>query len=823
MIKYILILCSIASSVFAQAQKGSWDSRFCPCGFSGWNNPLKPIKKDGEKLYIGGSIDSSTQSYYPEIQGRPVRGLPLMWDGKTFSVLGGGVGPIYFNSGGKGYYVQNTIVVGDSVIVIGYFDSVGDNIPAQQVAIWNKIKEVWEVPTAAPFQWGEIWVSAADDKDLFITGYFRDSLLQPAANVVRYNFQERKWYMLGSLRDTKGYQSYLRTGALNVDNFFVSGLFSSLPNDSNEYINVARWDRSQEKWYALIGGVTESLAAGNGDTVYGVFRGSGEEGWVNAWLDTAWFPITNNFKYRYPGKFLVDKGTLYLQGLKIINETTKDTLEHIAKWDGKSWEQAFAGVKHPDDHPENIPWYSMQVLDGTLYEGEKLMRANDKYFVPIDSGFCQGFSGPVNGMTLRNDTVYVVGGFSYAGGVPARGGAFWNGESWYSIGDVDKKSNNAGEFRKIIFYKDRLYALGTSLHYWQDDRWLIAGENDPDRFQGEILDFTIYRDTLIVAGRFADGETPYHVLGKWDGEHWSKFSGDALTLGQIEHNEGVFTLAAHDDDLYIGGNFVVHAGDTMNSIAHWNGERWSPIITNGERGLGHAPWGAQGYVNEIAFLDSTVLLMGNNFDSIVGKKSAGMVSVSEDGISRFLHDTNQIYYPMASKGPLTVFRDKIYLGNYVSYRGTYTPAQISSKGQVSGIGRLGKNQWEDADISCMVTDKQGRLYVGGIIGMADGKPSANFAIWTGPTASVDKDNREHSSPLISIFPVPATHAITITLQDDDVLRRVVIADAFGREITAFTTTAEMLRYDVRSLANGVYYIIVANKDMRESAKFVVCH
>jgi trimeric autotransporter adhesin len=818
MIKYILILFTIVSSVFAQTPKGSWDTRFCPCGLKGWE-PTS-LTKDGDNIYINGHIDSSSFSDFGYIQGRRMVGLPLVWDGKEFSVLGGGVSPYYYTDGGKGYTVSNTIVVGDSVIVVGFFDSVGADIPAKSVGIWNKKKEVWEIPPQPNFIMGEIKASTADENDLFITGYFYDSTLKLINAVVRYNFKEQKWYELG-LFFPNSYPSQVSI-SLNTKNLFVGGSFVKVEDDSSWYVSgIARWDRLSRSWYTIdssLGGEC-SLLAGDGDTLYSAFRIS-DNGYVNLWSGSEWTAMSKDIvRYESPVKLVRDSGNVYLFSSRVIKtpNNVRDTLRYVARWINGEWEEVFEQLQRRNV-TDMLKWGQFlgqlsknEIFDGVLYNAGTVLRYNGNYAVPIDSGSCLGIAGPVSSMVNHNDTIYISGGFSFAGGVPAPGAAFWDGAGWNALGDIFNDSTDAG--RNFTIYKDKLYAVRNMLSVWTGDHWRELGIGDTNAFEGaNIRDMVVYHDTLVVGGALTGQNAPYGKMAKWDGRHWSRFDGDVTSGDENIANDGIYTMAAKGDDLYIGGSFTMHAGDSMNSIAHWDGEQWLPIITNGQKGLGSRSGLTQGFISELAFLDSRIIAMGNNFDSVMKSRCGGMVAINDDAFQSFLVERP---FTFSSKPPMTTYKDDIFVGRYA---GT-SPALIRDGLPIS-LGKI-----EDNTISSLVTDSKGNLYVGGSFVKADGVLSQYFGIWNPNTAAVENDQGP-SLDLendFAIYPNPAVETVTILLSEDSSPSQISIKDQLGRELLSLDTTETVIRHDIRLFPNGVYYVTVVTGGVNQTKKFIVSH
>jgi hypothetical protein len=807
-----LLLCLCSSSGKAQSTKGSWDSRFCSCGVS-WKT-VESITKDGDKIYLSGSIDSGWWGDYGLTQGKRA-GFPTVWDGKEFSVLGGGVDPIILtnsNGDGKGFNVSNTIVVGDSVIVIGLFESVGGGVASKNVAFWNKKLERWDAPSPMPTPYNTgfpITASVADENDLFIAGHFQsDTNEWDYSSVLRYNFKERKWHSLG-LFTTSTEAAYVTSLSLNENNLYVAGTFTQL-NYEGTFNHIARWDRDTMAWRSLDFGYSDvsvnSIAAVNGDTLYATW-GSSYHGWhVQYWAENEWHDM-GTVAISSLGNVVRDGSTIYLLGIGLMRQGN-DSIINAARWDGTKWVDAFTPLKK--DMNPYVVWSTSKVYDGVLYEigslyEPTLRRFNGSTVVPIDSGSCYGINGSVSAMVSHNDTLYIAGSFSYAGGVPAPGVAFWDGKNWNALGEL-KDPYGAG-FGKLIVYQNKLYAadFGQYLWYWMGDHWETVGENDSNMFGAyRIHDLAIYRDTLIIGGTY-DQSHSNRKLAKWDGKHWSYFDdGDTTQPDYSSSDQGVFAVAGRGNDLFIGGNFTKQDGDTMNSIAQWNGIEWSPIVTGNTIGLGRYDNYSGGRVEEFAFLDTTLIALTTRSDI----QKYAVLRLSEDGL-QVIHEGTAAYDEL-----MTTSKNSIFLGRNLSVM------KMGLEGGPSQIGKLATS-WNTAEMFSIAADSKGHVFVGGLFQSVNGKLSSNFAMWTEGSADV-RAAEDQASHIMTLSPNPCSTTLHLLPKNVDLKKHVRIFDGLGITIASFIATGP-IDYDTRRLANAVYYVEVEENGAYEVLKFVVSH
>lgn len=71
---------------------------------------------------------------------------------------------------------------------------------------------------------------------------------------------------------------------------------------------------------------------------------------------------------------------------------------------------------------------------------------------------------------------------------------------------------------------------------------------------------------------------------------------------------------------------------------------------------------------------------------------------------------------------------------------------------------------------------------------------------------------------LSIFPVPATDRIQITIKNSDIIEGITVFDVNGRQTLIPFTASESI--DISSLPKGVYFIQVSTKKQRYHAKFL---
>ena len=281
------------------------------------------------------------------------------------------------------------------------------------------------------------------------------------------------------------------------------------------------------------------VVAGNFDSVGGVVAQG-----IAMWNGLAWLPLGAGFSGDVHSLALFDDGTgsaMYAAGDDSILG------ERIAKWDGANW---------------------LSVGQG-LGGGSGCFSVFD--LVVFDDG-----SGPA---------LYAGGDFAFAGGVPARNIARWNGTAWSEVG-----GGVAGDC--VAVFSDGAPAI-RALEVFGD------GVAPPQLFAGGSL--------------LSAGGVPANAVARWDGSSW-KPAGAGFSIGL---EEGVRDLQSFDDG---SGPKLYAAGNWTNSLMSWDGSSWS--------GLGaFGPFGVD--LRALHVFDegpSSVLVTGGLFGTVDGLSVNGIAA-----------------------------------------------------------------------------------------------------------------------------------------------------------------------------------------------------
>jgi hypothetical protein len=292
---------------------------------------------------------------------------------------------------------------------------------------------------------------------------------------------------------------------------------------------------------------------------------------------------------------------------------------YIAKWNGTEWSPLGSGMDSVGLFHQPPQVLALAVFDdGTgaaLYAGgyfdtaggvtaNKVAKWDGVQWSPLGSGMDPDIPDflPVLALTVFDDgtgpALYAGGYFMTAGGVTANNIAKWNGVAWSAVGGGVNSSVFALRGFDIVTVPGLygLYAGGeftaaggveaNGIAKWDGAEWLPLGSGvggHPPSSSPTVRALSVYDDgtgpALYAGGDFITaGGVGALNIARWDGTQWSPLG---IGMSGYQERASVIALTVYDDgtgaSLYAGGNFLTAGGLTSNSIARWDGTRWSPL------------------------------------------------------------------------------------------------------------------------------------------------------------------------------------------------------------------------------------------------------
>jgi hypothetical protein len=300
----------------------------------------------------------------------------------------------------------------------------------------------------------------------------------------------------------------------------VGGEFTQAGNVTAR--GIARWDGTA--WHSLatgLNGNAYALAIYNNDLIVGGWftdAGGVPVNNIARWDGNAWSALGDGIGSMSSGavaSLAIYGGDLVAGGVFSFSGNTPAHL--IARWDGSHWSELGGGI-----HGDNA---------------ERVMAL------------------------LTNGNELIVGGhFSQAGNQSI---ARWNGSTWSSmageaLGDGPFVEDFL-DFGGQIYAAGDFYPIGQGLDgvvRWDGTTWQMLGNGLAG---GGVQSLTVYNNQIVAGGYFS---TPVPFVSRWDGNAWQ-------ALGTSVDGV-VYSVAAKDGDLFVGGWFSHAGGNASSRIAKWS-------------------------------------------------------------------------------------------------------------------------------------------------------------------------------------------------------------------------------------------------------------
>lgn len=283
----------------------------------------------------------------------------------------------------------------------------------------------------------------------------------------------------------------------------------------------------------VTGPVSDVVVLGENVVVAGsfFFAGSSPAEGIAEWsrVTGEWSAIGDGFNDRVLALEIDDTGRMFAGGQFTMSGDR--VLNHIAQWNGMSWE-------------------------------------------PLG----EGLDGPVSDMRLVGDTLYVAGDFSQAGGNPAKNVALWTSGSWHALGEgiIGAVSSLAVLGKQQVFLAGSFESAGTvsvhNLALWDGERWSDVGGGTDESIQSMVVVDT----TLIIAGRFSRaGAVDVDRAARWDGIQWSPYELPVEEIGWVTAIQ-----ACEDGRFYTAGEPLSESHDNRSAVMMFDGSSWIRLNTD---------------------------------------------------------------------------------------------------------------------------------------------------------------------------------------------------------------------------------------------------
>ena len=615
-LRVLFLLSGMASgSLHAQPCVRDWTVRF-PNGdvpiASGYFNALCSWDSPSGRVLVGGGAFSV-----------PPNVLKIgAWNGVEWRPFGTGL------NDGKVFAVTPWTGPGpSSVFAGGEFTQIG-GVSAKRIASWNGTQ--WSALGAGVGLGDSERVTSLvvfDDGTgpaLYAGGFFTTAGGSSARRIAKWN--GAIWSPLGN-----GLNDQVHCLLVHDDGsgaaLFAGGKFTTAGTVSAS--RVAKWNGSS--WSALGDGLSGTAVVCN--TLAAHDDGSGMALYAGGSFQTAGVaPAANIARWRGGTWAAVGPGlTGTVRALSSYDDSgghflaaSTGSIPYLFKWDGGAWSLLAGGL----NGPANASLMHDAGDGAQLYVGgefglagnqqiSRIARLEDGVWHPLTAPF-GGTNGGVNGIVQWESGFVAAGGFSMAGGIPARNIAYFDGTAWEEFAGGITGTNARVE---VLARVDRpggadVYAGGlfsaaggvpaSNIVRWDGAGWQVLGPG----LDGLVYDIVAFDDgsgpSIFVAGEFDfAGTLQVNNVARWDGLAWHAL--DNGIPGTPGFGARVETLTVHDDGtgpaIYAGGFFDL-VGQPSRNVAKWDGTAWIPLGT-----------GVGGEVRVLASFDSgtgPALYVGGN-------------------------------------------------------------------------------------------------------------------------------------------------------------------------------------------------------------------
>ncbi len=464
-------------------------------------------------------------------------------------------------------------------------------------------------------------------------------------------------------------------------------------------------------------------------------------------------------------------GSIYVGG--IFKTIGGETVNNIARWDGKRWHALGKGVSYMVN--------ALAFMGNDLYVGghfntageikaNNIARWDGEKWHALD----MGVSFMVNTLAVMGNDLYVGGRFDTAGGIEANSIARWDGERWSGLGKGLRDGDRCGYVTSLIFRGNDLYVSGIfdkagdldirGIAVWDGAKWSSLGdryeEDLPDSesekqadkdaikheyrwLRGSVSTIIFWRDDMYAGGlfhlrRYRDNR-PVGVtienIARWDGKDWHSMGHRLVNLENKQQlMDTVSSIVLLGSDLYAVGSFDNVGHKNISNIAVWDGNEWrafndgisNHVFIHIIKNINNELYAGGSFKNpEGVVMFGFARWDGENWQMLGDKTGMGLATTEKKASMVGLVYRDPAVYALASN------KDIIYAGGVFNRAGgikaNYIAKWNGENWQPLGEG-INNGQW---GLVYAIAVKGDNVYVGGSFKTAGETEANNIARWDG--------------------------------------------------------------------------------------------
>jgi len=443
----------------------------------------------------------------------------------TWSTLG--TGSSNGVSGGNFPYVSALAVVGNEVVVGGFFTSAG-GVSANYVARFNTQTNTWS--SLGMFSSngvnGEVRALAVVGNEVYVGGAFTFAGGVSANYVARFNTQTNTWSTLGT-GSSNGVNFYVNALAVVGNEVYVGGGFTSAGGVSAN--RVARFNTQTNTWSTLGTGSSNGVSGGNFPYV-SALAVVGNEVFVGGDFTEAGGVSANNV-----ARFNTQTNTWSSLGTGSSNGVSGGFLSPAVNALAVVGNEVFVGGNFTE-------------AGGVSANNVARFNTQTNTWSRLGTGSSNGVNGEVRALAVVGDEVVVGGAFTFAGGVSANRVARFNTQTntWSTLGTGSSNGVSGGNFP----YVSALAVVGNE---------------------------------VFVGGNFTEaGGVSANNVARFNTQTntWSSLgtgSSNGVSGGNFPY---VSALAVVGDEVFVGGGFTSAGGIASTFIARYFPPTTNPSVTH---------------------------------------------------------------------------------------------------------------------------------------------------------------------------------------------------------------------------------------------------
>ena len=512
------------------------------------------------------------------------------WDGQQWHALGGGV---------QGS-VQALALWNNALYVGGRFrrvdtDKVTRHLAKFENGVWSPV-----FPQEFNTSFGDVRALAVFDGQLYLGGGFSRIEGVDVNCLARWNGNALGAVVVDGINGVSNGSNFCRINALKADvgGLLVGGRF--VQAGSLSAFNIARFRIGAWESLGLGLGVpsefpdvndfqriaTDLYVTGKFQRAYPDFETSVTVNHLARWDGQSWNAVAGGFPRSSDSGYALAElnGELYIAGN--IGTVADQAAEGLARYSSALGLRAVSPAPGLTRSLSIDPGRSAVFLGGEFVSkpGGLLVNAVARYdgvFSSLGIGTANGLNGRLESAADHQGQLYVGGNFTMAGGAFAASLARWDGQNWHAVSDVGL-DGKVGTVSALLSQGEDLYVAGRFDRVGQVATKSVARIRNGEVFamsldtffQPTVSSMAWFNGELVIGGEFnVVNEVALNNIARWSGQSWQPLSSGVSAI----QSPSVNALKVFGNELIAGGSFSLAGGVSAQHIAAWNGTQWRAV------------------------------------------------------------------------------------------------------------------------------------------------------------------------------------------------------------------------------------------------------